>query len=73
MNHQFEVVPLIAARCQASTQRWDIFIFFYFPTVGGRLTSSERTFIKRTHESAADTFKDVVKMWSDVVMKCTSI
>lgn len=37
------------------------FFFFTFPTVGGRLTSSERTFIKRTHESAADTFKDVVK------------
>lgn len=30
MNHQFEVVPIIAARCQASFQKWDVFGFFYF-------------------------------------------
>lgn len=30
MNHQFEVVPLIAARCQASSQRWDDFFIFLF-------------------------------------------
>lgn len=44
-----------------SKMGWGWFFFFFFPTVGGRLTSSERTFIKRTHESAAYTFKDVVK------------
>lgn len=64
MNHQFEVVPLIAARCQASSQRWDDFFYFLFSHSRWTINIQRKNFHKTHTRVCSRHFPRCGQMWS---------